>query len=76
MACQFGLVFHLPENLHAFYGSARIDLPKTQGNNDFALPIPATFAVDQNGTVVKAHVDVDYTTRLEPSEVVTAVQQL
>ena len=76
VARQFGLVFQLPENLQGFYGSSRIDLPSTQGNNHFELPIPATFVVDRNGTVVQAHVDVDYTTRLEPSEVVAAVQQL
>ena len=76
VARQFGLVFQLPENLHAFYGSARIDLPKTQGNSNFALPIPGTFVVDRHGKVVKAYVDADYTQRLEPSEVVTAVQQL
>ena len=76
VARQFGLVFQLPDNLHAFYGSDRINLPKTQGNDDFELPIPATFVVDRNGTIAKAYVDVDYTTRLEPSEVVAAVQQL
>lgn len=75
-ARQFGLVFQLPDNLQAFYGSDRINLPKTQGNDDFELPIPATFVVDRSGSVVKAYVDVDYTTRLEPSEVVAAVQQL
>jgi len=76
IARHFGLVFQLPENLRAFYGSSRIDLPRTQGNSDFELPIPATYVVDRHGIVVKAYVDVDYTTRLEPSEVVAAVQQL
>ena len=77
VARQFGLVFQLPEYLRDFYGSTRIDLPRrTQGNSDFELPIPATYVVDRHGIVVKAYVDVDYTTRLEPSEVVVAVQQL
>jgi len=66
----------LPDNLHAFYGSDRINLPKTQGNDDFELPIPATFVVNREGAGVSAHVDVDYTTRLEPSAVVMAVQPL
>jgi len=38
------------------------------------LPVLATFVVDRNGMVVKAHVEVDDTTRLEPSEIVVAVQ--
>jgi peroxiredoxin len=76
VARQFGLVFQLPENLRAFYGSPRIDLPKTQGNAHFELPMPGTFVVDRNGKVVTAFIDPDYTTRLEPAEVVAVVQQL
>ena len=76
VARQWGLVFQLPENLHAFYGSPRIALPKTQGNDNFELPIPGTFVVDRQGKIVKAFVDPDYTQRLEPAEVVAAVRQL
>lgn len=38
--------------------------------------MPATFVVDRNGVVAMRHVDEDYTTRVEPSEVVAAVQAL
>ena len=76
VARQFGLVFQLPETLHPFYGNARIDLPNTQGNDRFELPIPGTFVVDRQGKIVKAFVDPDYTQRLEPAEIVAAVQQL
>lgn len=76
VARQWGLVFQLPENLHAFYGSPRIDLPQTQGNTNFELPIPGTFVVDRQGKIVKAFVDPDYTQRLEPAAVVAAVRQL
>jgi peroxiredoxin len=76
VARRWGLVFELPQNLHAFYSNPRIDLPKTQGNNRFELPIPGTFVVDRQGRIVKAFLDPDYTRRLEPSEVVAAVQQL
>jgi peroxiredoxin len=76
VARQWGLVFQLPDNLQAFYSNPRIDLPKTQGNSSFELPIPGTFVVDRQGKIVKAFVDPDYTQRLEPDEVVIAVQQL
>jgi peroxiredoxin len=76
VARQWGLVFELPQNLHAFYSNPRIGLPETQGNNRFELPIPGTFVVDRQGRIVKAFLDPDYTQRLEPAEVVTAVQQL
>jgi peroxiredoxin len=76
VARQFGLAFELPETLRPFYGSARIDLPKTQGNDRFTLPIPGTFVIDRDGKVIKACVDPDYRRRLEPAEIVAAVQQL
>jgi peroxiredoxin len=76
VARQWGLVFELPQNLRAFYSNPRIDLPKTQGNNRFELPIPGTFVVDRRGRIVKTFLDPDYTHRLEPDEVVAAVRQL
>lgn len=76
VAREWGLVFQLPENLREFYSNPRIDLPKTQGNTHFELPIPGTFVVDSQGRIVKVFLDPDYTQRLEPAEVVAAVQQL
>jgi len=40
------------------------------------LPIPATYVVDTDGTVVLSHVDPDYTNRLEPDDVVAALRHL
>ncbi|MEE8301696.1 MAG: redoxin domain-containing protein [Candidatus Tectomicrobia bacterium] len=73
VARQFGLVFQLPADLRTVYQGFGIDLPKTQGNQDFELPIPATFVIDRDGKVVKALVDPDYTKRLEPEAVVEAL---
>ena len=73
VARQFGLVFQLPAALRTVYQGFGIDLPKTQGNQDFELPIPATFVIDRDGKVVKALVDPDYTQRLEPEAVVEAL---
>ncbi len=76
VARQFGLVFQLPAELRAVYEGFGIDLPKTQGNDRFELPIPGTFVIDRHVTVVMAFVDPDYTKRLEPSEIVEALQAL
>ncbi|WP_320416313.1 redoxin domain-containing protein [Candidatus Entotheonella palauensis] len=76
VARKFGIVFELPDNLHAFYSNPRINLPVTQGNDKFELPVPATFVADRNGVVVMRHIDADYTTRVEPSEVLAAIQAL
>ena len=76
MARQFGLVFQIPEDLREVYISLGIDLPGTQGNDHFELPIPATFVIDRHGVVVRSFVDPDYTKRLEPAEVLAALQEL
>ncbi len=76
IARQFGIAFQLPDDLRTVYQGFGIDLPKTQGNTNFELPIPGTFVIDRNGRVLKASVDLDYTKRLEPDEVVATLQNL
>jgi peroxiredoxin len=38
--------------------------------------VPATFLVDGKGVIRLAHVDVDYTRRLDPDDVITTLRQL
>jgi peroxiredoxin len=38
--------------------------------------LPATYVIDTDGTMALAHVDVDYRNRLEPPEIITALQAL
>jgi len=51
------------------YKGFGVDLKGKHNNENYELPVPATYVVDQNGVVLLAHVDVDYTTRMEPEEV-------
>lgn len=75
-ARAFGLVFQVPEALRSVYESRGIDLPAHNGDASFALPIPATYVLDADGAVRLAFADPDYTTRLEPAEVMTALRTL
>lgn len=74
VAKQFGIVFALDEELQALYEKFGIDLRKTQGNENYELPIPATYVVDANGIIILSHVDIDYATRLEPEEVLEVLK--
>jgi peroxiredoxin len=38
------------------------------------LPVPATYIVDTSGHIVLSYVDSDFTTRIEPDQIVTALQ--
>ncbi|NES83937.1 MAG: AhpC/TSA family protein [Moorea sp. SIO2B7] len=76
VAKQFGLVFTIPEELRPIYANFGIDLPEHNGDDNFELPIPATYVVSQNGTLVKDFVDPYYTKRLDPKEIVVTLQNL
>lgn len=73
VARQFGLIFTLPEELRPIYQGFGIDLPAHNGDTTFELPIPATYVIAPDGTVIHAFVDPDYTKRLDPQEVVQAL---
>ncbi len=73
-AKELGIAFSLPEDLRDIYKELGGDLEKFNGAGQFDLPIPATFVVDVDGRVAFAHVDVDYTTRANPEDVLNAVR--
>ncbi|MES0371276.1 MAG: peroxiredoxin-like family protein [Mariprofundaceae bacterium] len=73
---EYGLVFTLPESLRPIYESFGIDLAASQGNDRFELPLPATYIVGRDGVIKYAYVNVDYTKRMEPSEIVEVLKSL
>ncbi len=73
VAREFGLVFTLAEELRPLYEGFGIDLPTHNGDDSFELPIPATYVIASDGSIVHAFVDPDYTKRLDPEEIVAAV---
>jgi peroxiredoxin len=73
VACQFGLVYRVPDDQQATYRRAFINLPFANGDESWELPIPATFILDQEGMVVYASANPDYTERPEPGEIVAAL---
>ncbi len=69
VAKEFGIVFTVEEELRKVYEKFGIDLATFQGNQNFELPVPATYVVDTNGKIVLSYINTDYTTRLDPTEV-------
>ncbi len=72
----YGLTFQMPADLQALYRERGIVLPEANGEDDWRLPLPATFVVAPDGRVALAHVDVDYRVRLEPEEALARVEAL
>ena len=75
-AKAFGIAYDLAEELRPIYARSGHALPEKNDDESWVLPIPATYVIDTDGTVALAFVDVDYRNRLEPAEILTALQAL
>lgn len=74
IARQFRLVYRVPAAQEAVYRRAFVNLPFTNGDESWELPIPATFILDRDGTVLHGSANEDYTERPEPAEIVRFLQ--
>ena len=75
-AAELGLKFYIGDDVKKAYQGFGIDLQADQGNDDWNLPIPARYVVDQSGTIRAADVDIDYTRRPEPEKTVADLKAL
>ncbi len=74
VARQFGLTYRVSQQQKAVYRRAFVNLPFTNGDDSWELPIPATFIADRDGTILYATASEDYTERPEPDEIVHFLQ--
>ena len=63
IARQFGLTYRVTAAQEAVYQRAFVNLPFTNGDDSWELPIPATYILDRVGTVLYASANEDYTER-------------
>jgi peroxiredoxin len=74
VARQFGLTYRVPQLQEAVYRRAFVNLPFTNGDESWELPIPATYIVDRDGMILYASANEDYTERPEPFEIERALR--
>ncbi len=74
VARQFGLTYRVPQPQEAVYRRAFVNLPFTNGDESWELPIPATYILDRDGTILYASANEDYTERPEPDDVVLVLR--
>jgi peroxiredoxin len=70
VARRFGLSYDVPHEQRALYQRTFVNLPFVNGDHGWELPIPATYVIDRDGTVLFASANEDYTDRPEPAEIV------
>ena len=74
IARQFGLTYRVPAAQQAVYRRAFVNLPFTNGDESWELPIPATYVIDRDGTILYASANEDYTERPEPGEILRVLE--
>ncbi|MGH9651833.1 MAG: AhpC/TSA family protein, partial [Terriglobales bacterium] len=74
VAGQFGLAYRLPEELERLYRSIFLNLPLANGNQSWELPLPATYILERDGTVLYTFADPDHMKRAEPAEIIESLR--
>ena len=70
----FGIVYDFTNELRGAYQGLGRDIPALNGTpGEWALPVPATYIVDGDGTVLYAYANVDYRDRGDPRDVLAVL---
>ncbi len=73
---QFGLAYSLSDSVRPVYEGFGVNIPEANGDDSYELPIPATYLVDTGGIVRVAHINADHTRRLDPEDIISALEAL
>lgn len=73
----YRLHFEVPEELSDVYKrNFGLDLAEYNGQDRYVLPVPGTYVIDTGGIVRAAYADTDYKQRMEPKDIIAALQAL
>jgi peroxiredoxin len=75
VAAAFGLRFEMPDYLVELYKGLKNDLPAFNGDPGWTLPMPGRYVIGQDGTILYAEVNPDYTRRPEPEDLLPAIRR-
>jgi peroxiredoxin len=73
VARQFRLTYRVPAAQEVVYRRAFVNLPFTNGDDSWELPIPAAYIIDRDGTVLYASANEDCAERPEPADIMRAL---
>ena len=74
IAAAFGLKFALPDYLVELYKALKNDLPSFNNDPSWTLPMPGRFVIGQDGVILYAEVNPDYTRRPETADMLPAIR--
>jgi len=73
VAVAYGVAYSLPAQLRPIYLEHGYAPPRNARAGEWLVPIPATYLVNPNGTIILGAVDVDYRNRLSSEQLVTVL---
>ncbi len=71
-----GVVFKIPKLYRARLEASGNNFPQRHGNAAWCLPVPATFIIRPDGIIAWRFVDVDFSHRAEPADIIAALRRL
>jgi peroxiredoxin len=74
VAVAYGVVYSLPAELRPIYLAHGHAPPRNARAGEWLVPIPATYLINTDSTIVLSTVDVDYRNRLHSQQLVTALK--
>ena len=70
---EYNLYFEVPDEIKEVYKKIPIDIESYNGEGRMGLPVPASFVLDQQGTIRAMHADTSYWKRMEPKDIIEAL---
>jgi peroxiredoxin len=74
IAKKYGLVFSLADELRPIYESFNINVPSSNDEDSYEIPMPATYVLNKNKEIIFSFIDEDYTKRCEPQDIIDAIK--
>ena len=72
----YRLYYELPDQLITVYKQHGLDVEAFNGKGRNVLPIPGSFVIDTDGVVRAMHAETDYKQRMEPDDMIKALQEI
>lgn len=75
VARTYGLVFRVPDEVIPIYRQFGIDLEQRNGDASHELPMPGTYIIGRDGTVLLSYVKADYAKRLPVEDLLAGLRK-
>jgi len=76
VAENYRILYEVPDYLQDAFTNFGLDLTKFNKTDRWILPFTATFIIDKEGIIRRAHVNPDFMKRMEPKEIIDQLKKL